>query len=107
MQIYARVDYEPVSQSSATSNGPSDVKNVSPPAGSDAVAFTIESPPVRMTFDGKKPTPRHGLLLREGDHFLPFAVRMKFASAQAEKRATVNFLWLRHRPGGHGAGSKT
>src|SRR6266550_1534125 len=102
MQIYARVDYQPVSQSSATSDGSRDVKNVNPPSNSDAVAFTIESPPIRITFDGKNPTPRHGLLLREGDHFLPFAVRMKFASNHQHNRATVNFLWLRHRPAGHG-----
>jgi hypothetical protein len=107
MQIYARVDYEPVSQTSATSNGPNDVQTVSPPSGSDACAFTIESPPVRVTFDGKKPTPKHGLLLRHGDHFLPFAVQMKFASAYAERQAVINWLWLRHRPARHGSGSRT
>lgn len=104
MQIYARADYEPTKQTSSSSNGPTNVKTVSPPSGSDAVAFTIESPPVRMTFDGKNPSPTHGLLLREGEHFFPFVARIKFASAQPGKQAVLNFLWLRLRPAKRGSG---
>jgi len=103
MQIYARTDYGPTTQTSSSSTGPTNVKTVNPPAGSDAVAFTIESPPVRMTFDGKNPAPNHGLLLRAGEHFFPFAAKIKFASVQPGSRATVNFLWLRRRPAKGGA----
>jgi hypothetical protein len=37
------------------------------------------------------------LLLRSGDHFLPFAKQMKFASVEQGREAIVNFLWLKLR----------
>jgi len=106
MQIAGRVLLDPTSQTSATSTGPTDIKTVTPPAGSDACAFTVESPPIRVTFDGKRPTPTHGLLLRSGDHFFPFAKRMKFVSVEQGRSSIVNFLWLRERPHGHGGGKR-
>jgi hypothetical protein len=98
MHIAGKINYDPTSQTSASSSGPTDVQTVSPPSGADAVAFSLESPPIRVTFDGKKPTPHHGLLLRSGDHFLPFAKQMKFASVEQGREAIVNFLWLKLRP---------
>ncbi|HEY7018902.1 MAG TPA: hypothetical protein VH297_10590 [Gaiellaceae bacterium] len=98
MHIAGRVDYDPTQQTSSRSGGPSDIQTVAPPRGVDAVAFTVESPPIRVTFDGKRPTPTHGLLLRSGDHFFPFAKQMKFASVEQGREAIVNFLWLRLAP---------
>jgi hypothetical protein len=98
MHIAGNIAYDPLSQTSSTSGGPNDVQTVNPPARSEGVALSIESPPIRVTFDGKKPTPHHGLLLRTGDHFLPFAKSMKFASVEPGRPAVVNFLWLKLRP---------
>jgi hypothetical protein len=98
MHIAFSVDYDAASQTSATSSGPNDVQTVTPPSQADGVAFTIESPPIRITFDGKKPTPHHGLLLRAGDHSLSFAREMKFASVEQGREAIVNFLWLKLKP---------
>jgi hypothetical protein len=103
MHIAGRANYDPTSHTSSSSSGPNDVQTVEPPEGVNAVAFSIESPPIRVTFDGKKPTPHHGLLLRSGDHFLPFARRMKFASVEQGREAIVNFLWLRLAPERHGS----
>jgi hypothetical protein len=98
MHIVGGVAYDSQSQTTATSSGPSDVQTVNPPRGADAVAFTLESPPIRVTFDGKKPTPRHGLKLSAPEHFFPFAQQMKFASVEQGREAIVNFLWLRIAP---------
>ena len=35
------------------------------------MAFTLESPAIRVTFDGKKPGPKHGLKLSTPEHFFP------------------------------------
>jgi hypothetical protein len=98
MHIAGRAAYDFGSQSSESSGGPRDVQTVDPPAGAEAVALTIESPPIRITFDGKNPSPTHGLLLKAGDHFFPFARQMKFASAEQGRQTVVNFLWLNMRP---------
>ena len=98
MHIAGKINYDPTTHTSATSGGPNDVQSVTPPSGADAVAFSLESPPIRVTFDGKKPTPHHGLLLRTGDHFFPFAKEMKFASVEQGRESIVNFLWLKLRP---------
>jgi hypothetical protein len=98
MHIAGTIAYDPGSQTSSTSNGPNDVQTVTPPSGAEGVALSIESPPIRVTFDGKKPAPHHGLLLRSGDHFFPFAKPMKFASTTPGRDAIVNFLWLKLRP---------
>jgi hypothetical protein len=97
MHIAGRANYDSGSQTSASSAGPNDIQTVDQPRNAEAVAFSVESPPIRMTFDGKKPTPHHGLLLRSGDHFLPFAKQMKFASVEQGREAIVNFLWLKLR----------
>jgi hypothetical protein len=97
MHIAGRAAYDPLSQTSATSTGPNDVKTVRPPASAEGMALSIESPPIRVTFDGKKPTPTHGLLLRAGDHSFPWAKPMKFASVEPGRPAVVNFLWLKLR----------
>ncbi len=49
------------------------------------------------TFDGKKPTPHHGLKLVGPDHFLAVGKRLKFASVEPGRQVTVNFLWLKAR----------
>ena len=98
MHIVGGIAYDPAGQTTATSGGPNDVQTVNPPSGANAVAFSLESPPIRVTFDGKKPTPRHGLKLSAPEHFLPFAKQMKFASVEQGREAIVNFLWLKMRP---------
>jgi hypothetical protein len=103
MHIAGIVNYDPTSQTTVTSSGPSDVKTVVPPRGADAVAFTLESPPIRITFDGKRPTPAHGLKLSAPEHFFPFARQMKFASVEQGREAIVSFLWLRLKPREHKA----
>ena len=98
MHVAGRVDYDPSGQSSSISKGPNDVQTLAPPHGAEAMAFSLESPPIRVTFDGKKPTPSHGLKLSEKEHFFPFAKPMKFASVEAGRSAIVNVLWLKLRP---------
>ncbi|MGZ4258080.1 MAG: hypothetical protein ACXVRE_09975 [Gaiellaceae bacterium] len=98
MHIVGGITYDPAGQTTATSSGPSDVQTVNPPSGATAVAFTLESPPIRVTFDGKKPSPKHGLKLSAPEHFFPFAKQMKFASVEQDREAIVNFLWLKIGP---------
>ena len=97
MHIAGGISYDPIGQTSATSTGPNDVKTVTPPQGTDAMALSLESPAIRVTFDGKKPTPRHGLKLVGADHFFAIGKRFKFASVESGREATVNVLWLRAR----------
>jgi hypothetical protein len=101
MHIAGIANLEPTSQTTATSSGPSDVQTVDPPQGADAVAFTLESPPIRITFDGRRPSPSHGLKLSEPEHFFPFARQIKFASVEQGRAAIVSFLWLRLKPRDH------
>jgi hypothetical protein len=58
------------------------------------MALSIESPAVRVTFDGKKPSPTHGLKLVGTDHFMAVGKRFKFAAVEHHP-TTVNVLWLR------------
>ncbi len=97
MHIVGGISYDPIGSASATSGGPNDVKTVTPPQGTDAMALSVESPAIRVTFDGKKPTPRHGLKLVGPDHFFAIGKRFKFASVEHGRDATVNVLWLRAR----------
>jgi hypothetical protein len=97
MHIVGGISYDPIGQASATSSGPNDVQTVSPPTGTDAMALSLESPAIRITFDGKKPGPHHGLKLVGPDHFFAIGKRLKFASAEAGRPAIVNFLWLKAR----------
>jgi hypothetical protein len=95
MHIVGGITYDPVGTSTATSSGPNDVKTVSPPSGgADAMAISIESPAIRVTFDGKKPSPTHGLKLVGTDHFMAVGKRFKFAAVE-HGHTTVNVLWLR------------
>jgi hypothetical protein len=105
MNIAGAVTYDPIGSSSATSTGPNNVKSVRAPAGTDAMALSVESPAIRVTFDGKNPSPTHGLRLVGPDHFFAIGKSFKFASAEAGKRATVNVIWLRARLPKHGASS--
>src|SRR4051794_8166733 len=89
---------QPAGQTTAATGGPNDVQPATPPAGANAVAFTLESPAIRVTFDGKKPSPKHGLKLSAPEHFFPFAKQMKFASVEQGREAIVNFLWLKLSP---------
>ena len=63
-----------------------------------SMARRIDPETIRVTFDGKKPTPRHGLKLSAPEHFFPFAKQMKFASVEQGREAIVNFLWLKLSP---------
>jgi hypothetical protein len=102
MNIAGAVTYDPIGSSSKTSRGPSDVQTLTAPSGTDAMALSVESPAIRVTFDGKKPTPTHGLRLVGPDHFFAIGKSFKFASAEAGKHATVNVVWLRARLPKHG-----
>jgi hypothetical protein len=97
MHIAGAVTYDPIGSSSRTSSGPNDVKTLTAPSGTDAVALSIESPAIRVTFDGKKPTSKHGLRLVGPDHFFAIGKSFKFASAEQGHSATVNVVWLRAR----------
>ncbi len=97
MHIAGGITYDPIGTASARSTGPNDVQTVTPPEGTDAMALSVESPAIRVTFDGKKPTPSHGLKLVGPDHFLAVGKRLKFASVEPGRHATVNFLWLKAR----------
>ena len=105
MHIVGGISYDPIGQTSATSTGPTDVKTVTPPQGTDAMALSLESPAIRVTFDGKKPTPRHGLKLVGHDHFFAIGSPFKFASVEHGRGATVNVLWLRARAAKRGPSS--
>jgi hypothetical protein len=104
MHIVGGIGYDPIGTASATSTGPNDVKTVSPPDGTDAMALSVESPAIRVTFDGKKPTPHHGLKLVGPDHFFTIGKSFKFASVEAGRHTTVNVLWLRARAQQRGEG---
>jgi hypothetical protein len=105
MNIAGAVTYDPIGTSSATSSGPNNVKSVRAPAGTDAMALSVESPAIRVTFDGKNPGPKHGLRLVGPDHFFAIGKSFKFASAEQGHSATVNVVWLRARLPKHGASS--
>jgi hypothetical protein len=102
MNIAGAVTYDPIGTSSATSTGPNNVKALTAPSGTDAMALSVESPAIRVTFDGKKPTPTHGLRLVGADHFFAIGKSFKFASAEQGHSATVNVVWLRARLSKHG-----
>ena len=99
MTIYSyRLEYdiaEKGAHETATSTGSDDPGSLSPPEDAIACYFTVESPPVRVSFDGEQPSPRHGLLLQPGEHFLPIAHPIRFVSAHEERPATISILWLR------------
>ena len=69
------------------------------------MALSVESPAIRVTFDGKRPSPQHGLKLVGPDHFFAIGKRLKFASVEQGRRTTVNFLWLRARAAKRGPSS--
>ena len=105
MHIVGGISYDPIGQASATSGGPNDVKTVTPPERTDAMALSVESPAIRVSFDGKNPGPKHGLRLVGPDHFFAIGKTFKFASAEQGHSATVNVIWLRARLPKHGASS--
>jgi hypothetical protein len=105
MNIAGAVTYDPIGSSSSTSSGPGNVKTVRAPSGTDAMALSVESPAIRVSFDGKNPGPKHGLRLVGPDHFFAIGKTFKFASAEQGHSATVNVIWLRARLSKHGASS--
>jgi hypothetical protein len=62
-----------------------------------AVLISVEESAVRVTFDGGRPQPEHGLLLEPGVHFLAFAADLSFAPAREGAPATVSVAWLKER----------
>jgi hypothetical protein len=79
---------------SATSTGPGDPQQLSPPEHAAGMVFTVESPPVRVSFDGEEPNAERGLLLPQGVYGFPFAAPLGFVST-SEEPATVSVAWLR------------
>lgn len=96
--LYGRLEYDihlERAHDVASSQGADDVGVLTPPEDASGCLVSVESPPVRMTFDGENPTPSHGILLRPGEHFLPLAREIRFVSMHEERRATVSVLWVR------------
>jgi hypothetical protein len=78
----------------AVSSGPGDVGVLTPPEDTAGCVISVESAPVRITFDGERPTESYGLLMRPGEHALPLGREIRFISTE-EQSATVSVLWLR------------
>jgi hypothetical protein len=78
---------------SETSSGPDDDKPLVAPEKTNAAIVSVESAPVRVSFDGERPSSSHGILLPPGIHFLPFAQSLLFVSAY-EEEAAVSVIWL-------------
>jgi hypothetical protein len=83
-----------VSHDSTTSEGPDDPRTISPPPDATGVLLTVESVPVRVTFDGTHPTASYGLLLPVGAHAFPLKEEITFVSAE-EGPAAVSVVWLK------------
>jgi hypothetical protein len=79
----------------AVSSGTGDVGVLTPPQDTAASVISVESVPVRVTFDGERPTASYGILMRPGEHALPLGREMRFISTQDHESATVSVLWLR------------
>jgi len=99
MNIAGAVTYDPIKTSSATSSGPSNVKKLVAPPGTDAMALSVESPAIRVRFDGVK----DALRLVGPDHFFAIGKTFHFASAEEGHSAKVTVVWLRARLTKHGA----
>lgn len=94
MIISGRVAYEFAEHDWASSTGRADAKPLTVPGDRYGTIISVESAPVRVTFDGETPTPEHGILLPPGLHFLPFASDIMFASTSDEP-AAVSVVWLK------------
>jgi hypothetical protein len=79
----------------AVSSGTADVGVLTPPENTAACVISVESAPVRVTFDGERPTASYGILMRPGEHALPLGREIRFVSTQEHESATVSVLWLR------------
>jgi hypothetical protein len=78
----------------AVSSGPGDVGVLTPPEDTAGCVISVESAPVRITFDGERPTASYGIFMRPGEHALPLGREIRFISTE-EQSATVSVLWLR------------
>jgi hypothetical protein len=92
--ISGRVAYEFADHDGATSTGTEDIKHLMLPGDRYGTVISVESAPVRVTFDGRTPAPGTGILLPLGVHFLPFARDITFASTTDEP-AAVSIVWLK------------
>lgn len=91
--------HTPISTTTATSSGVSDVHSLIPPASASAFLYTVEGANARATFDQSDPTA--GL----GSHVLPAALPpvmillggaptvIRFVAATASS-CTLNVTWL-------------
>lgn len=79
----------------AVSSGTGDVGVLTPPEDTAGCVISVESAPVRITFDGERPTASYGILMRPGEHALPLGREIRFISTQEHESATVSVLWLR------------
>jgi hypothetical protein len=96
--MYGRMEYDIVAKGAhdvATSMGANDVGTLTPPDDASGLLASVEDEPVRMTFDGETPTPDHGVLVRPGEHFFPFAREIRFISVPEERAATISVVWVR------------
>jgi hypothetical protein len=96
--MYGRLEYDIVSSGAhdvATSTGADDVGVLAPPDDASGFVLSVETVPVRMTFDGETPTPSYGVLGRPGEHFFPFAREIRFISVHEQRAATISVVWVR------------
>ena len=104
MFIPGRVEYSLADggDTSASSSGSTDTQTLEPADGSSGVILSVESPPIRVTFGrGNRPSPKNGIRLDPGTHFLPIAEPINFVSLHDERPAHVNAIWLRFKPSPH------
>ena len=96
--MYGRLEYDVHHERAhdvAVSSGSGDVGVLTPPEETAGCVISIENAPVRITFDGERPTESYGILMRPGEHFLPLGREMRFVSTQEHESATVSVLWVR------------
>ena len=94
MIISGRAGYEFADHDSQTSTGTDDDKSLMAPDATYGTIVSVESAPVRVTFDNERPAEDHGILLPPGVHFLPFAKDIRFLSISGE-RARISLVWLK------------
>jgi hypothetical protein len=94
MIISGRAAYEFADHDSANSTGTHDDKSLMAPDATHGTIISVESAPVRVTFDNQAPAEDYGILLPPGVHFLPFAKDIRFAST-SDQPAAVSVVWLK------------
>jgi hypothetical protein len=102
--MYGRREYDihqERAHDAANSTAADDVGVLTPPEDASGCLLSVESIPVRVTFDGENPTPSYGILIGPGQHFLAFAREIRFVSVHEQRQATVSVVWVRTKLAGH------